>query len=199
MDGSAGSAGSASGSAGSSSGSGGSTSLEEGCGAVGGAGGGWQLEQDGAPPPAAAGDPATLIKDLSDSEAQAWCEWYVASYLSTGNGAPLAESDPTQESGGFVTGLGGMFCTPAIGPTRRCFALPKVSDCVRNLRHVPCEAPIAMASDCAISYFDPFKKLDCPLSGCGSVCDALLAVPSCEGTVLSVVVEAQGDCLLAVE
>ena len=67
----------------------------------------------------------------------------------------------------FVTNLAAMVCTSAEVPAPRCFALPKVSDCVRNLHHAACEAPISMASDCVTSMFDPFKKYDCPMSGCG--------------------------------
>jgi hypothetical protein len=112
------------------------------------------------------------IKDLSNAEAQIWCEWFLTKYA-VGTPPPF-EGPITAE--GYATGLGftlnpnfyANVCMPTEVPT---------TYCVANLKLFPCEATVGELSDCVLTVARGVPAVH----GCGRFLEAA----SCSQTIFA--------------
>jgi hypothetical protein len=115
------------------------------------------------------------IKDLSDTEAAAWCNWFYKLY--NGDvGVPIPEIDADGYIAAIGTVSGSTFFARACVPVP-----PPVEFCVMNLRVQPCEATVDELTDCVRTLHDNpgFGNLPSP-HGCGR----FLEGAHCDGTIV---------------
>jgi hypothetical protein len=135
-------------------------------------------------------DESKAIKDLSDAEATAYCEWYVD--LFRGDGPPPPRNPPRGfDAQGNALGYGFTSCEG--GPLTGCLSTVPVDICVKSLRRKPCAATLRDLDDCVLSFRD-----DCNIVGGG--CRAMAATPECSATLVRLDAPprpSQSDCAVA--
>jgi hypothetical protein len=119
---------------------------------------------------------ALLVKDLSPSEATAWCTWYVMGPSNTS--AALDDPDSLAVSSGFTCPGSSGVIRGAGASTLLCATRPSIEQCVQNLQRSPCEAPIAELDVCVAMMFAPVDTAP------SNDCDAFRARTGCEETVV---------------
>ncbi len=131
----------------------------------------------GPPPPI---DEKTLIKDLTDDEAAAWCAWHAQII-----GSNPYEVPPTYD--GWVTAWEvrppyyPTFCTSSVFDSDVCVAKLPLDYCVSSLKAQPCEATVGELDDCV-------KTIDNQCFIVGHGCMPLRKRPWCRGLVVGEIV-----------
>jgi len=111
------------------------------------------------------------IKDLSDAEAQAWCEWFPTAVNGVGTPPPI--EGPVSSDGYVNVGatIARDFFAGVCVPTGLA-----VSHCKANLKLFPCEATVGELTDCVLTGLRYYPAVH----GCGR----FLARANCEGTIV---------------
>jgi hypothetical protein len=123
------------------------------------------------------------VRDMTATEAEAWCSNYVNVVYQNGSGDP--PTGPGEYPGyyypAYVESYATTWCQELI-PGGGCVTQPSLADCVTNLLHAPCEATITSMNDCVASFFNSVGDARCVPVGAG--CTAFSATPHCEQTVI---------------
>lgn len=148
---------------------------------------------DGGSFAAPTGDPPGIdrtktIADLTDAEAQAWCEWFVTSAYDEGGAPP--PSDMMVSADGEVWLYAATYCGTPEMPL--CIARLSVHHCVANLQLHACTATIGELDDCVHSMVNKCQTV-------GQGCDAYIAQPSCSQTIVTAVDLPTDGCRLPVQ
>ena len=122
----------------------------------------WRCEDLGTVPGQATAGPASVpegkkVKDLTDTEAQTWCDW-----LLNINGPRDNPTEGPVSSNGYATNLGYIVNPNFYAAACMPLSIP-ISYCVANLKLAPCEATMAEMNDCALTIV---RSLPAP-HGCG--------------------------------
>jgi hypothetical protein len=121
------------------------------------------------------------ISELSDAQAEAWCEWFSNKWCPTGHVTPpedgpiqpdgtVNDDSPTQGGDGYASDYFRGLCM---------MHLP-IDQCVMNLRLHPCDASVQLLDDCvdtvlgAVTYETSYAP-----------CKQLNATPSCSETIVA--------------
>jgi hypothetical protein len=126
--------------------------------------------------------PSTLIKDLSPTDAEAWCTWYMNAYPPGGQLPPDYPPQNGEAWGGASMSCGELGCLQHL----------KVEHCVKNLELSACEATLVQLEDCVRTIFRQctLEGHGCgPFRACGSACD----------TTIIQVDGSAGDCGVPIE
>lgn len=117
-------------------------------------------------------DENLLVMSLTDTDATAWCRWFVA--RNRGDGPPPPRQAPITNADGSVTGYAFVYCGP---PTNSCIAAVSEDVCLTSLRRRPCEAPLRALNDCYLTHLNQCERV-------GAGCEALRVAPGCLETVV---------------
>ena len=134
--------------------------------------------------PPAGVDETEEIKDLSDDEALAWCNWYADP-----SGAPrpaVAPGDSPDEARSY----GSIWSSVGV---KACVADLPAELCVKNLRTQPCTATLGELDDC----IESMRAMGfTPPGWVGRGCAPLMANPSCPRVIAQPVLDATvgGEC-----
>jgi hypothetical protein len=130
--------------------------------------------------------PSLLVKDLSASEANDWCTWYVTSRWIKPDGTPGGASGPASAPviDGFTcpSSQSGAGCVSDGQSPELCLAITSIEQCVQNLQRRPCAAPISELDACVHAMAD-FRGPDDPAS-CTDDCAVFRARDNCDATVV---------------
>lgn len=124
-----------------------------------------------------------LVKDLSTSEATAWCAWYNGSAF-PGFVSPTGGPEPVEVSDGFTCPGGssqGTMCGNR-DTNMLCAQTIATAQCVQNLQRRPCEAPIAELDACVHAVLHPLEAS--PTGDCVDTCAVFRGRPSCDETIV---------------
>lgn len=133
------------------------------------------------------GDSAHRVRDMTTTEARAWCDRYVNVRYPSASGSPPTRpmDDPFHNPvNGYVVGYAASYCWQ-LEPGGGCAVQPTVDDCVTNLLHAPCEATVGDLDDCVDSYFltnTGSVVQQCTVVGQG--CGPFKAAAHCSETVI---------------
>jgi hypothetical protein len=117
-------------------------------------------------------DAAKPVKDLSDSERQAWCSWFVEQ---PEPGFP-ALPEPVADDQGFYTPNGCFASSSYVCGATSSQDLPQ-SACVANLALSTCEQPVSFLTQCV----QWMRGAPGATRGCGGY----LQAPGCNGTIVT--------------
>ena len=122
-------------------------------------------------------DEDLAIRELTDAQAQAWCEWY----LQPDPRSPpaMVSEAPPEIVNGCPVGWASGWCAPE-GPGNVAMAVSIVPGwyCAQLLRVGSCDAPLRALDDCFLSISNGCEAV-------GEGCRALGANPRCRQTVVS--------------
>lgn len=110
-------------------------------------------------------DPSLRIAALSDSQAQAWCTWFLSR-------EPVPPSVLVESTPGVADLYAGNAC---YNPLNLCVSFVPLEICAQNLRLFPCQATVAQLNDCALTISNR-----CTLVGGG--CAPFEAAANCSQT-----------------
>ena len=130
-------------------------------------------------------DESKLVKDLTDEEAVAWCQWYGDP---TGRPRPpINPNFPADDTTGYAyTWMNDLWG----GGLDGCFVELPVEYCVRNLRYQSCNAPLRELDDC----LESMRRTGSANAIVGFGCGPYYRNATCDRTIVQRTKDVSGGC-----
>jgi hypothetical protein len=117
-------------------------------------------------------DETVSVASATDTEAGAWCKWFVSHMR--GSGPPPPSQPPITLPDGSVSGYSYLWCA---SPVSACVAGIPETLCLTSLRRKPCPATLGALTDCYLTLASKCETV-------GRACTAMRAAPECLETVV---------------